>query len=126
LLLSLASITNYELQITNSSPLFIILYVCVCLSKIRRKTLLYSTLLAVVPRTVEWSPGVGIVMCLSCLFAVAIGRFAIKNRGVGPKLPIEGPALFEGFGFPELLGTMSLGHVLGAGIILGLTSAGAL
>lgn len=89
----------------------------------------YSTLLAaatVAPRTVEWSPSVGIVMSLCCLFAVAIGRFAIKNRGVGPKLPVAGPALFEGFGLPELLGTMSFGHVLGAGVILGLSNAGVL
>jgi photosystem I subunit X len=88
--------------------------------------LLYSTLLAIAPRTIEWSPSVGITMTLCCLFSVAIGRFAIKNRGVGPKLPVESPALFEGFGFPELLGTMSLGHVLGAGVILGLSNAGVL
>lgn len=69
---------------------------------------------------------VGLVMTLCCLFSVAIGRFAIKNRGVGPKLPLESPALFEGFGFPELLGTMSLGHVIGAGVILGLSNAGVL
>lgn len=87
--------------------------------------MLYSTLFAVA-RTTEWSPGVGIAMTLSCLFAVAIGRFAIKNRGVGPKLPMEGPALFEGFGFPELLATLSFGHILGAGVILGLSNAGVL
>ncbi|HTL90132.1 MAG TPA: photosystem I reaction center subunit PsaK [Leptolyngbya sp.] len=88
--------------------------------------MLYSTLLTITPRTVEWSPTVGLTMTLCCLFAVAIGRFAIKNRGVGPKLPIESPALFEGFGIPELLGTMSLGHVIGAGVILGLSNAGVL
>ncbi|NJR48581.1 MAG: photosystem I reaction center subunit PsaK [Leptolyngbyaceae cyanobacterium CSU_1_3] len=88
-----------------------------------------STLLALVanaPRTIEWSPTIGLTMSLCCLFAVAIGRYAIKNRGVGPKLPVKEPALFEGFGLPELLATMSFGHVLGAGIILGLTNAGVL
>jgi len=92
-------------------------------------TLLTSTLLAVAtaaPRTVQWSPMVGVIMTLSCLFAVAIGRPAIQRRGVGPKLPLEAPALFEGFGVAELLATMSLGHILGAGIILGLTNAGVL
>lgn len=91
--------------------------------------MLYSTIFAVAtvaPRTVEWSPAVGLVMSLCCLFSVAIGRFAIKNRGVGPKLPVQAPALFEGFGFPELLATMSFGHVLGAGVILGLTNASVL
>jgi photosystem I subunit 10 len=95
----------------------------------RRNTVLHSTLLAaasVAPRTAEWSPAIGLVMTLCCLFAVAIGRFAIKNRGVGPQLPGSKPALFEGFGLPELLATMSFGHVLGAGMILGLTNAGVL
>lgn len=82
--------------------------------------------LAAAPRTVEWSPTVGLVMTASCLFAVAVGRWAIQRRGVGPKLPLPGPALFEGFGVPELLATMSFGHVLGAGLILGLTNAGVL
>ncbi|MGV0025849.1 photosystem I reaction center subunit PsaK [Phormidesmis priestleyi] len=77
-------------------------------------------------RTSEWSPAVGITMSLCCLLAVAIGRYAIQNRGVGPKLPLKEPALFEGFGLPELLATMSFGHVLGAGVILGLTNAGVL
>ncbi len=81
---------------------------------------------AVSARTIEWSPTVGIVMSLCCLFAVAIGRYAIQNRGVGPKLPIREPDLFQGFGLPELLATMSFGHVLGAGVILGLSNAGVL
>lgn len=91
--------------------------------------MLYSTLLAlqaVAPRATDWSPSVGIVMSVCCLFAVAIGRFAIQKRGVGPGLPVEVPALFNGFGVPELLATMSFGHVLGAGVILGLTNAGVL
>jgi photosystem I subunit X len=88
--------------------------------------MLHTTLFLASARTVEWSPSVGIVMSVCCLFAVAIGRFAIKNRGGGPKLPMNGPALFEGFGIPELLGTMSFGHLLGAGVILGLSNAGVL
>ncbi len=87
--------------------------------------MLYSSLLATA-QTATWSPSVAIVMIASCLFAVAIGRPAIKNRGVGPKLPAEVPALFEGFGVPELLATMSFGHILGAGLILGMSNAGLL
>lgn len=83
-------------------------------------------LLAAAPRTVTWSPGVGLVMISACLFAVSIGRYAIQKRGVGPKLPVETPALFEGFGLPELLATLSFGHILGAGFILGLSNAGLL
>ncbi|QZZ20361.1 photosystem I reaction center subunit PsaK [Leptothermofonsia sichuanensis E412] len=87
---------------------------------------MFSSSLLAVARTAEWSPGVAALMITACLFAVAIGRPAIKNRGVGPKLPVEGPASFEGFGVPELLATFSFGHILGAGLILGLSNAGLL
>jgi photosystem I subunit X len=90
--------------------------------------LLYSTLFLahVSVRIADWSPSVGIVMSLCCLFSVAIGRYAIQKRGVGPGLPVQGPDLFRGFGIAELLATFSFGHVLGAGMILGLSSAGVL
>jgi len=87
--------------------------------------LLYSPLLAVA-RTVEWSPSVAIIIVAANLFAIAIGRYAIQRRGVGPSLPVQAPALFEGFGIPELLATTSFGHILGAGIVLGLSNAGIL
>lgn len=85
-----------------------------------------QTLLAAVARTTEWSPSVGLVMIACNLFAIAIGYYAIQKRGVGPKLPFELPAMFTGFGLPELLATASFGHILGAGIILGLSNAGVL
>ncbi len=92
--------------------------------------MLNSTLLlavqATVPSTAEWTPAVGLVMILCNLLAIAIGRYAIQNPGVGPDLPADKPALFRKFGIPELLATMSFGHILGAGVILGLSNAGAL
>lgn len=86
----------------------------------------YLSLLAAVPHTSSWSPGVGLIMITCNLFAIAIGYYAIKNRGVGPELPVEMPAMFTGFGIPELLATASFGHLLGAGMILGLSNAGLL
>ncbi len=86
----------------------------------------YLTLLAAVPHTPEWSYKVALVMISTNLFAIVVGYYAIKNRGVGPKLPVEVPAMFTGFGIPELLATASFGHVLGAGFILGLGNAGLL
>ncbi len=65
-------------------------------------------------------------MIVCNLFAIAIGYYAIKNRGTGPDLPMEMPAMFTGFGIPELLATASFGHLLGAGMILGLSNAGLL
>lgn len=90
----------------------------------------YTTLLAVttVPyRVPDWSLGVGITMLICNLIAIAIGRYAIQRKGIGPKLPVELPDPFSGeFGLPELLATASFGHILGAGAILGLTNAGVL
>lgn len=86
----------------------------------------YLTLLAAanVPNTVSWSPKVAIVMIVCNIAAIAFGKFTIKNQSAGPQLP--SPALFGGMGLPALLGTTSLGHLLGAGVILGLANAGAL
>ncbi|HEY9751998.1 MAG TPA: photosystem I reaction center subunit PsaK [Coleofasciculaceae cyanobacterium] len=96
------------------------------LSKRRYNVLSFELLAVIEPHTVAWSPSVGLLMTFCCLFSVAVGRYAIRRRGVGPKLPVEVPALFEGFGIPELLATMSFGHILGAGLILGLSNAGLL
>jgi photosystem I subunit 10 len=87
--------------------------------------LLHSTLL-LTAITAPWSPSVGLVMIASNLFAIAIGYYAIQKRGVGPDLPVQLPAMFTGFGLPELLATASFGHILGAGFILGLSNAGLL
>ncbi|HEY9727701.1 MAG TPA: photosystem I reaction center subunit PsaK [Chroococcales cyanobacterium] len=89
-------------------------------------SILLAAAQATVPSTPEWSPSVGIVMVLANLFAFAIGRFAIQKKGVGPDLPVSKPAILSNFGIPELLATASFGHILGAGIILGLANAGAL
>lgn len=88
--------------------------------------MIHSTLLFAVASTSAWSPKVAIVMIACNLFAIAIGYYAIQKRGVGPALPVSVPAMFTGFGLPELLATASFGHVLGAGFILGLSNAGVL
>ena len=76
--------------------------------------------------TAEWSPKVALIMITCNLFVLAIGRYAIQKPGAGPALPFTLPGLFDGFGVPELLATGSLGHILGAGMILGLGNAGIL
>lgn len=89
-------------------------------------SILLAAAQATVPTTPEWSPSVGLVMILCNLFAFAIGRFAIQRKGTGPDLPVSKPAILSSFGIPELLATASFGHILGAGVILGLSNAGAL
>ena len=79
--------------------------------------------LAVVPTTLTWSPKVAIVMILCNILAIAFGKFTIKYPSAPPALP--SPSLFGGFGLPALLGTTSFGHLLGAGVILGLANLGA-
>ena len=90
----------------------------------------YSFTLAtqtLIPTTTEWSFNVALIMIFCNLFAVAIGRFAIQKAG-SAQMPLPGnlPAIWKRFGVPELLATLSFGHVLGAGMVLGLGSAGIL
>ncbi len=89
-------------------------------------TNLAFNLLAAVPVTPTWSLNVGLIMVTANLFALVVARYGIKVKGVGPSLPMELPGLFAGFGLAELLAVMSFGHVLGAGLILGLAQAGLL
>ena len=78
------------------------------------------------PATIGWSPSVGIIMITCNLFAIFIGYSAIQQTGFGPSLPFPQLASRKTFGLPELLATTSLGHILGAGMILGLSNAGIL
>jgi photosystem I subunit X len=78
------------------------------------------------PQTIEWNPSVALVMIMCNFFAIAIGRYAIQQSGQGPDLPVPKPEVWDKFGLPELLATTSFGHILGAGMILGLSNAGVL
>lgn len=80
--------------------------------------MLTSALLAVVPRTLEWSPTVALVMVAFNVLAIAIGRQTIQNPNVGPASPV--PGLSAG----ALLGSLAFGHLLGTGAILGLSNLG--
>ncbi|MCL1469721.1 photosystem I reaction center subunit PsaK [Argonema antarcticum] len=75
---------------------------------------------ATVPNTPAWSPTIGLVMIICNILGLAIARFATQDRGSKPPSPI--PTL----GFPQLLAGTSFGHILGAGVILGLTNVGAI
>lgn len=79
---------------------------------------------AVVPSTLEWSPKVAVVMIICNIIAIAFGKATIKQQNVGPGLPAAN--LFGGMGLGALLGTTSFGHILGAGVILGLANLGVL
>lgn len=79
---------------------------------------------AAAPATVEWSPTVGAVMVICNILAIAFGKATIKQQNTGLGLPSA--SLFGGMGHGAMLGVTSFGHVLGAGVILGLTNMGVL
>nr|QCI08795.1 photosystem I reaction center subunit X [Sphondylothamnion multifidum] len=69
----------------------------------------------------SWSLKIAFIMIICNIICIMIGRYAIKIRGLGPSIPLSG---LEGFGLTELLATTSLGHIVGAGTIIGLNSIG--
>nr|YP_009296236.1 photosystem I subunit X [Sebdenia flabellata]AOM65171.1 photosystem I subunit X [Sebdenia flabellata] len=80
-----------------------------------------NILLSTIPHTSNWSTQTAIIMIICNLICIGIGRYAIQVRGLGPSIPVLKQ---EGFGLPELLATTSLGHVIGAGTIIGLSTIG--
>ena len=80
--------------------------------------------LAMAPATITWSPKVALVMILCNVIAIAIGKATIQKPDVGLKLPSAN--LFGGLSHGAMLGTLSLGHILGLGAIQGLASRGVL
>lgn len=88
--------------------------------------MLTAILAQAVPHTPEWSYKVALIMILCNLLVLFIGKYAIQKPGAGPEIPVNLPLVFDGFGLPELLAVGSFGHILGAGMILGMGNAGLL
>ena len=83
-----------------------------------------APLLAMAPATITWSPKVALVMVVCNVIAIASGKASIKQPNVGLQLP--NAAMFGGLSHGAMLGTISLGHILGIGAIQGLASRGVL
>ena len=77
-----------------------------------------------IPHTIAWNPLIAIIMILCNVGAIALGKSVLPNPGVGAALPM--PEMFGGMGWPALLATTSVGHILGIGTILGLANWGLL
>nr|QUE28397.1 PsaK [Porphyrostromium boryanum] len=82
-----------------------------------------NLLMSAATYTSSWSIQTGVIMAVCNIVAVSIGRYAIQVRGLGPSIPVS---FLDGFGLAELLATTSLGHVIGAGVIIGLRSIGSI
>ena len=76
------------------------------------------------PSTFSWSPKVALVMIVCNVIAIAVGKATIKHPNVGAELP--NPAFFGGMSHAALLGTTSLGHLIGIGAIQGMAARGML
>lgn len=72
---------------------------------------------ASVPATPEWNTTVGTIVSVSCLVSLLF-TFKIKQPLVGPKLPILPISI------PAFIGAMCFGHLIGIGIVFGLTNIG--
>ena len=83
-------------------------------------------LAADVPHTIEWGPQVAVVMILSNIIAIALGKAFMRDVQARPAVPAQYQKYFGGMGLPAILGTTSLGHVFGMGAILGLANLGIL
>ncbi|HEY9827819.1 MAG TPA: photosystem I reaction center subunit PsaK [Stenomitos sp.] len=83
-----------------------------------------SPLFAAAVRAADWSPKIAIVMIVCNILAIAFGKATIKHQNVGLGLPSSN--LFGGMGHGAMLGVTCFGHILGAGVILGLTNLGVL
>ena len=74
---------------------------------------------ASVPATPIWSPTVAIIISASSLVVLLL-TLAIKSAKVGPMMPLLPISI------PAFIGAMAFGHIIGIGIVLGLTNIGRL
>ena len=81
-------------------------------------------LFAIAPASVSWSPKVALVMILCNVVAIMVGKATIKHPNEGAALPNS--TFFGGLGHAAMLGTTSLGHIIGIGAIQGLAARGIL
>jgi photosystem I subunit X len=90
--------------------------------------LLNNLIIAAIPHTEPWGFNTAFVMIVCNLVAVAI---LLLNGYLNRRDPISNPtarngksALTQQFTLPELLATFSFGHLVGVGMVLGLTNIG--
>ena len=86
-------------------------------------TLLTQNILAAVPVTSAWSLQTAVIMVICNILAIAFAKFTVQIQDAGPAMP--SPQLFGGFSLPTVIASTCFGHILGAGVILGLTNLGA-
>jgi photosystem I subunit X len=87
--------------------------------------LLNNLIIAAIPHTEPWRLTTAIVMIICNLLAIAITFGSVQLRSkIRVANPDDKSIPGRGFGLPELFAAMSFGHVLGVGVVLGLTNIG--
>ena len=92
--------------------------------KRRSMACMLTPLFAIAPATISWSPKVALVMIVCNVIAIAVGKATIKYPNEGAQMP--NPTFFGGMSHAAMLGTTSLGHIIGIGAIQGLAARGIL
>ncbi|MEA5571065.1 photosystem I reaction center subunit PsaK [Calothrix sp. UHCC 0171] len=80
---------------------------------------LLFALLSSVPNTPSWTPTIGIIIS-GCSFLALLLTFKVSKPMVGMKMPLLPISV------PTFIGAMCFGHILGVGVILGLSNIGAI
>lgn len=93
--------------------------------------MLNNFIIAAIPHTEPWGFNTALVMIGANLVAVAIGRSIFTSWRFGENTNSQagsnstlGTKLTSKFTLFELLASMSFGHILGVGAVLGLTNIG--
>lgn len=90
-----------------------------------------SSFLLAVQSTVP-NTGVGInfsvttIIIVSCVLALLIIPRVIRYPHIGPKMPLPFPSAFNNPSVGAFLAAMSTGHLIGIGVVLGLTNLGSI
>lgn len=76
-----------------------------------------------VPATPAWNWQVAAIIFVSCLLILVIAVRTVRYPHVGAEMPL-GPlgSFFNNPSVGTFVGSMALGHIIGVGIILGLTN----
>ncbi|WP_373546237.1 photosystem I reaction center subunit PsaK [Chamaesiphon sp.] len=92
--------------------------------------MLNNLIVAAIPHTEPWGFNTALVMIIANLVAISIGRFTFARRR-GSHIDIAKSVVdaqivpnLAGFDSAELIASMSFGHLLGVGLVLGLTNVG--
>jgi photosystem I subunit X len=94
--------------------------------------LLNNLIIAAIPHTEPWRFHTAFIMSAANLLALAIAewRFNLTARSVAidaggsPSLTADKSDLLTNFSLSKLIAAMSFGHILGVGLVLGLTNCG--